>query len=154
MQAAAEGAGHTSYKDWAAFDTKEVCKIFGMLFVNAVSPKTQFQQWFMGRSHNRIFGNDHFANALGKKLMGGWVINEYRRWQYFRQMMCMYDFRVHNRNSKDPLWKVASLLEEFRKNCQKCWTPGKWMAIDEQTIGFKGAHGLALQISYKREGDG
>ena len=32
--------------------------------------------------------------------------------------------------------------------------PGKWVAIDEQTIGFKGAHGLSLRITYKREGDG
>jgi hypothetical protein len=28
------------------------------------------------------------------------------------------------------------------------------VAIDEQTIGFKGAHGLALRITYKQEGDG
>ena len=28
------------------------------------------------------------------------------------------------------------------------------MAIDERTIGFKGAHGLALRITYIQEGDG
>ncbi len=32
--------------------------------------------------------------------------------------------------------------------------PGKWVAIDEQTIGFKGAHGSALPITYKQEGNG
>ncbi len=75
---AAEGACQTTYKDWEAFDTKEVYKIFGMLFANAVSPKPQFKQWFMGSSQNRIFGNDHFANAFDKKLMGGRVIYGYR----------------------------------------------------------------------------
>ncbi len=34
------------------------------------------------------------------------------------------------------------------------WVPGKWMAIDEQTIGFQGASRMKLRISYKREGDG
>jgi hypothetical protein len=32
--------------------------------------------------------------------------------------------------------------------------PGKFVSIDEQTIGFKGKHGLTLRISYKREGEG
>jgi hypothetical protein len=34
------------------------------------------------------------------------------------------------------------------------WVPGKWVAIDEQPIGFQGASGMKLRISYKREGDG
>jgi hypothetical protein len=70
--------------------------------------------------------------------------------------MALYDFRDNPkvRQKKDPLWKVASILEELRKNSQKAWIPGKWVAIDEQTIGFKGAHGLSLRITYKREGDG
>ena len=32
--------------------------------------------------------------------------------------------------------------------------PGKWVAIDKQTIGFKGRSGMKRCISYKREGDG
>jgi hypothetical protein len=34
------------------------------------------------------------------------------------------------------------------------WIPGEWVSIDEQTIGFQGASGMKLRISYKREGDG
>ncbi len=34
------------------------------------------------------------------------------------------------------------------------WVPGKWLAIDEQTLGFQGASGMKLRISYKRKGDG
>jgi hypothetical protein len=31
---------------------------------------------------------------------------------------------------------------------------GKYISIDEQTIGFKGNHADQLRISYKKEGDG
>jgi hypothetical protein len=34
------------------------------------------------------------------------------------------------------------------------WVPGKFVAIDEQTIGFQGLSGLKVRITYKREGDG
>jgi hypothetical protein len=34
------------------------------------------------------------------------------------------------------------------------WMPGKWVAIDEQMLGFQCASGMKLLISYKREGDG
>jgi hypothetical protein len=34
------------------------------------------------------------------------------------------------------------------------WVLGKWVAIDEQTLGFQGALETKLQISYKLEGDG
>ena len=34
------------------------------------------------------------------------------------------------------------------------WVPGKWVAIDEQTLGFQGSLEMKLQISNKREEDG
>ena len=42
----------------------------------------------------------------------------------------------------------------MNKQAKDMWVPGKWVAIDEQTIGFQGASGMKLRISYKREGDG
>ena len=70
--------------------------------------------------------------------------------------MCLYDLRENPRilHKRDPLWKVASILDELPKNAQHCRVTGQFVAIDEQTIGFKRKHGLALRISYKREGDG
>lgn len=156
-RAAAEGAGSRTYKDFVGFDTDEMYKMFGLLFANAVSPKPQFPFWFKSTNESRIFGNDFFANALDKKMPGGRTIKGERRWKHFRRFMCMYDWRMFKskeQQKKDPLWKLTSILEELRKNSQKCWIPGKWVSIDEQTIAFKGAHGLALRITYKREGDG
>ena len=34
------------------------------------------------------------------------------------------------------------------------WIPGKWLAIDQQTLDFQGQYGFKLSISYKSEGDG
>jgi hypothetical protein len=55
---------------------------------------------------------------------------------------------------KNPLWKIQPLLDELNHNAKKMWTTGKWVSIDEQTLGFKGKHGLKLRITYKKEGDG
>ena len=116
----------------------------------------QLKYWFFTSGKSKIFGNDFFAQALEKKLMRGRIIITKKQWKHFCQFMCMYDFcqdpkKLHE---KDPLWKVATILDELRKNSQRCWLPGKWLAIDKQTIGFKGAHELALCISYKWEGGG
>ena len=64
--------------------TKEMYKMFGLLFANAVSPKPQFPFWFKNSSESHIFGNDFFANALDKKLPGGRAIKDERRWKHFR----------------------------------------------------------------------
>jgi len=54
----------------------------------------------------------------------------------------------------DPLWKVRVLIDHLNKQAKDMWVPGKSLAIDEQTIGFQGASGMKLRISYKRKGDG
>ena len=53
-----------------------------------------------------------------------------------------------------PLWKVRELLDELNKQAKDTWVPGKWVVIDAQTLGFQGALGMKLCISYKREGGG
>ena len=154
--AASEGAGTRTYKDWAPFDVSEIYKMFEMLCLNPMSPKPQFEYWFFPSGDSKIFSNDFFKKALEKKLMGGRIISTKQQWKHFCQFMCMYDFHQDPKklHEKDPLWKVATIMDELQKNSQRCWLPGKWLAIDKETIGFKDAHGLALCISYKREGNG
>jgi hypothetical protein len=66
------------------------------------------------------------------------------------------DFRADatKEQEKDPLWKVRVLIDHLNKKAKDMWVPGKWVAIDEQTIGFQGASGMKVRISYKRGGDG
>jgi len=147
----AEGAGAQTYKDWAPFDNEEVYKFIALLFANSVSPKPQLMYWFLSIAENKVFDNDAFCHLFDKRLPGRNIIPGERRWAHFRRFMCLYDFRENPRilQKRDPLWKVASILDELRKNAQRCWVTGQFVAIDEQTIGFKGKHGLALRISYK-----
>ncbi|KAL7502757.1 hypothetical protein ACHAXN_000661 [Cyclotella atomus] len=148
MRATAEGAGRSVYQDWVPFTREEVYKFTGLMFCNGISPKPQVAHWFKSTSQNRILGNDAVCNLFDVRVARGKVIAGLDRWYQYRRFM--QDPAVLQKN--DPLWKVASILEETRKNSQRCWTTGWYVAIDEQTIGFKGKHGLALQITYKREG--
>jgi hypothetical protein len=49
---------------------------------------------------------------------------------------------------------VPELLDELNKQAKDMWVPGKWVTIDEQTLGLQGASGMKLRILYKHEGDG
>ena len=155
-RAAAEGAGFggTQYNDWEPFDVAEMNKMMGLLFVNGLCPRPRIKMWF---EPHPIFGNNFIAGAMHKPRTGGRrALHGMRRWAQFRRFMCMFDFRQDARKetAKNPLWKVQLLLDELNKNGQKMWIPGKWVSIDEQTLGFQGCSGIKLRISYKKEGDG
>ena len=155
-RAAAEGAGFggTQYTDYTQFDSDEVYRMIGLLFVNGVCPRPSFTMWF--ERHN-IFGNEFIAKAMDKHIPGGHrSVRGIRRWKHFRRFMCMFDFRENAKKEteKNPLWKVQRFLDEINDNAAKMWIPGKWVAIDEQTLGFQGRSGIKLRITYKNEGDG
>jgi hypothetical protein len=155
-RAAAEGAGFggTQYNDWEPFDVAEMNKFIGILFVNGLSPRPRIKMWF---EPHPIFGNTLIAGAMHKPRSGGRrALHGLRRWAQFRRFMCMFDFRhdARRETAKNPLWKVQHLLDELNDNAQRMWIPGKWVSIDEQTLGFQGRSGIKLRISYKKEGDG
>ena len=154
-QAAAEGAGFggSIYNDYEPFDLA-VYKMIGLVFVDGLSPRPQINMWF---EHHPIFGNNFIAGAMNRQLpQGQWAIPGIRRWKHFRRFMCLFDFREDTKKetAKNPLWKVQRLLDELKDNAAKMWIPGKWLSIDEQTLGFQGRSGIKLRISYKKEGDG
>jgi hypothetical protein len=77
-------------------------------------------------------------------------------WQHLHRFLTLSDYRLNLavEQRRNLMWKVQSLLDELNHCARKHWIPGRWVAIDEQTIGFKGRSGMKLKISYKREGGG
>ena len=130
--------------------------MIGLLFVNGLSPKPSLDLWFLTTSENRLFENNYVSAAMDKVFPRGERIRGFRRWKHFRRFLCFYDFRKDPKTeaAKNPLWKVQPLLDELNEQARKMWITGRWVSIDEQTLGFKGKHSMKLRISYKREGDG
>ena len=157
LRAYASGASSGEYADFIPFDVPEFYKMFGVLFANGLTPKPIFDLWFSPLRTQPLLGSDMMTNALrrtnqvtGKKITAG------RRYRHFRRYLSFADYRANPKEEqkKNPLWKVERLLAHLNKRCRDMWIPGKWVAIDEQTLGFQGASGMKLRISYKREGDG
>ena len=126
-RAAAEGAGFggSIYNDYEPFDSAEVYKMIGLLFVNGLTPRPRVNMWF---ERHPIFGNNFIAGAMNRQLpQGRWAVRGIRRWKHFRRFMCMFDFRedAKKETAKNPLWKVQHLLDELNKNAAKMWIPGK-----------------------------
>lgn len=156
-RAVADGAGTGSYKDWTPLDREELYKFIGLLFANGLSPKPQFEYWFEGTEREPLFGNDKYSKAMDKHdRTTGRRTSGKRRYKMFRRYFTMADYRDNpkQKQQENPLWKVQELLDELNKQAKDMWLPGKWVAIDEQTIGFQGASSMKIRISYKREGDG
>ena len=53
-----------------------------------------------------------------------------------------------------PNWKVDPMLKHAMIVCKKAMHIGKFISIDEQTIGFQGRHADKIRVTYKNAGDG
>ena len=42
--------------------------------------------------------------------------------------------------AEDPFWAVAKFAEDLSDNFEKYWQPYQIIAVDEQTVGWKGPH--------------
>ena len=158
-RATADGAGSGTgqFKDWIPFDEAEVYRFIGILFANGLSPKPRIDYWFESPKKLPLVGSNVVSNAMKKTIEStGKTIQGVDRWLQFRRFFTLADYRENPREAqkKDPLWKVRRLIDELNKQSKDMWIPGRWVAIDEQTIGFQGASGMKLRISYKCEGDG
>jgi hypothetical protein len=131
-------------------------KMFGVLFTNGLSPKPQFEYRFCSEDREPLLGSNLISHALRKRNSAtGKTIKAARRWRHFRRYFTVTDYRDSPKDKQrvNPLWKVQELLDELNKQAKDMWVPGKFVAIDEQTIGFQGASGMKMRIAYKREGD-
>ena len=53
-----------------------------------------------------------------------------------------------------PNWKVDPVLKHAMEVCKEVMHMGKYISIDEQTIGFQGRHADKIRVTYKNAGDG
>ena len=125
----------------------------GILFANGLTPKPQMEFWFDGELQEPLFGKDRYAQVMEKHVRKNHKVSGKQRWKNFWRYFTLCDFRDNPKESQqaNPLWKVQTIINE---QARRMWLPGKFVAIDEQTIGFQGASGLKLRISYKREARG
>ena len=157
LRAYVNGAGSGENTDFVFFDSNEMYKMFGVLFANGLTPKPHVNYWFCSEDKEPLLGSDLISTALRRKNSAtGKTINAARCLKHFRRYFTVADYHKSPREKQkvNPLWKVQELLDELNKQAKDMWVPGKWVAIDEQTLGFQGASGMKLWISYKREGDG
>jgi hypothetical protein len=157
LRAYVSGAGSGEYTDFIPFDRPELYKMIGVLFANGLTPKPQFDYWFCLEDKEPLLGSNLISNALRRKNAAkGKTVKAARRWKHFHRYFTVADYRESSKEKQksDPLWKVRELLDKLNKQATDMWVPGKWVAIDEQRLGFQGASGMKLHISYKGEGGG
>ncbi len=160
--ASAEGVGlgktgseKKEFGDFKPFDDLEMYKFIGLIFANGLTPRSNFDSWFIPMP-SRLIYDANFAKGVFDKRVQGVRISGLRRWRHFQRFFTLSNYRLNpaEEQRKNPMWKVQSLINELNYRARLHWIPGKWVAIDEQTIGFKERSGMKLRISYKREGDG
>lgn len=62
---------------------------------------------------------------------------------------------IHLPSRQDyPNWKIRPLIKWINYISPRAWLLGKYISIDEMTIGFQGHHRDKLRITYKTKGDG
>jgi hypothetical protein len=145
------------FGDFKPFDDNEFYKFIGLLTANGLNPQSNFESWFTSSHHsNRPLYASSFVSGVFDRKVHGVKISGLCRWQHFRRFLTLSNSHLNPsaEQKKNPMWKVQSLFDELNYHARKMWIPGKWVAIDEQTIGFKGKLGMKLRISYKCEGDG
>jgi hypothetical protein len=156
-RAVADGTGTGLYQDYVPFDVKELYKFVGLLFANGLLPRPRFEYWFETQDCKPLFVNDKFCKAMDKHVQStGYKVSGKRQWKHFRRYFTMADYRDHPKwkQQENSLWKVQEFIDKMNKQAKDMWLPGKFVAINDQTIRFQGKSGMKLQILYKREGGG
>ncbi len=140
------GAGE--HQDFMPFNLAEVYKMIGVLFVNGLTPKPQFDTLVQLTRGGVIVWADNDKQCTKSEEPGDREDNQGKT-----VLEALLPLLYNARAKKNPLWKVQRLIDELYKQAKDMWIPGIFVAIDGQTIGYQGQSGLELQISYKQEGD-
>lgn len=164
--AASKGAGATDhYKEFVPFSRPEIVKGLGLLLRNGVAPTPDQGLAFEDPRNSFVFGDHRIREIWDGKNCGGPA----RRWHQFRSFFHIQTYAQQDWTKTDPktgkfvkldastagpLHKLEPMLSYVRMKWGRGWRAGRDLALDEQTVGFKGRCALAVRIKNKNEGDG
>ncbi len=133
------------YGDYVPFNDKEVYKFIGILFANGRNPRPLFETWFTPISNRPLFGHNFVSNRVFDRMVHGMNVSGLRRWRHLRRFLTLSDYQKKpaDKQCRNPMWKVQSLFDELNHHARQHWIPGKWVAIDEQTIV------VGLEVGYQ-----
>ena len=100
--------------------------------LNGISPSPQVEYKFMSQKENPANGND-----LCNYVFGGYERGLERHKEFKRFLACVSSTPTPSRKEA-PNWKIEPLCRQIIFISQEAICLGKWISIDEQTIGFKG----------------
>jgi hypothetical protein len=141
-------AGSTIYQGtFVPFTPQEIRRFVALYILQGLSPSPQIKMKFLSQSMDPINGSDLCYRVFG--------LNASKRHKEFKAFFTIQDPRKIVPSKKThPNFKVDPFLRSIQAESMQAFDLGKYISIDEQTIGFKGNHADKLRISYKKEGDG
>ncbi len=145
------------FGDCAPLDDDEIYKFIGLIFTNGLNPLPFFETWFTSATSScTLKGNSLLSSDVMDKIVHDVRVPGICRWMHLCCFLTLTNYHLNpsKEQHKNPMWKVQSLVAELNYRARQNWIPGECVAIDKQTIGFKGRSEMKLRISYKREGNG
>ena len=107
----------------------------GLYVLQGVSPSPQVEMKFCSQNEDPVNGNDLCFKVFGGKSKGK------RRHAMFKKYFAACDPIVPTPNVKiSPNWKIEKLVKQILHISKKAMFIGRWISVDEMTIGFKGWH--------------
>jgi hypothetical protein len=148
LKAVLMNAGSTLYQgNFVPFTPLEIQRFLALYILQGLLPSPQIKMKFVPQSVDKINGNDMCYRVFGK--------NASTRHKTFKAFFTIQDPRkIVPSRSTHPNFKVDPFLRWIQVVSMNAFDMGKYISIDEQTIGFKGHHIDKLRINYKKEGDG
>jgi len=147
-RAAIKTVGSSLYKgQFKPFTAIEIRQFIALYILQGLSPSPQIKMKFNPQAVDKINGNDMCSRIFGRDAS--------RRHKMFKHLFTIQNPLKHIPSRKShPNFKVDPFLLWIQAVSMDAYQVGKFISIDEQTIGFKGMHADKLRISYKKEGDG
>jgi len=143
MLTATNAYGQLYISDWSNIDEAEELGAFLAIVIHMgiyIYPERR-KYWQRGQK-----GDQWVQSVMSRKrfeqILKAWHVEDYSA--YTQEEIKAF-------KEADPFWAVASFAEELSNNFEKYWQPYQDLAVDEQTIGWKGPHEARQYNSNKPE---